>query len=106
MADDERINLTGIVAAPLPGPDVDASEFVEAAVQRAQDRACENYPAELVAGHLVHVYEEAGVWYVWLNCEDAEFTGLCIGVGAFRDLAVAQAVAALEAVTAFLQERP
>lgn len=73
-------------------------------VEDANDRACRLYPAELVEGHLVHVYEGGGEWHVWLNCEDMEFTGLCIGIGDTRDAAVAQAVAVLEAVAAYLQQ--
>lgn len=68
--------------------------------------ACEAFPSVLVKGHLVHVYEQDGQWAVWLNCEDCEFTGLCIGIGPTRDAAVQQAVTALEAVTEFLQGPP
>lgn len=78
-----------------------------AAQQRAaqQDDVCVKYPAVLVEGHLLHVFEESGEWHVWVNTEDMEFTGLCIGVGDTRDAAVAQAVAVCEAVAAELQKK-
>lgn len=69
-----------------------------------QNEVCVKYPAVLVEGHLVHVFEEAGAWHVWLNTKDMEFTGLCIGVGASRDEAVAQAVTVLSAVALHLQQ--
>lgn len=73
--------------------------------QRAQQQedVCARFPAVLVNGHLVHVFEEYGQWKVWLNTEDMEFTGLCIAVAETRDQAVAQAVAVCEAVAAHLQ---
>lgn len=71
-------------------------------VERAKDAAVEAYPATRIADHLVHVYEQGGEWHVWLNTEDLEFTGLCIGLGPTRDAAVVQAVAALESVVEFL----
>jgi hypothetical protein len=70
----------------------------------SNDQASRDYPSVLVAGHLVHVYKQDGEWSVWLNCEDMDFTGLCIGIGKTRNRAVADAVAALEAVVAKLQE--
>lgn len=71
-----------------------------------QDDLTVKYPAVSVDGHLVHVFEEDGHWCVWLNTEDMEFTGLCIGVGSTRDLALAQAVGVCEAVAAHLQGPP
>ena len=55
---------------------------------------------------MIHVYQEGGEWCVWLNTEASNFDGLCIGIGATRDLAVTQAVQALEAIVDFLQEPP
>jgi hypothetical protein len=81
------------------------NEFAAELQARKQDRQTDDYPAVLVDGHLVHVFEEGHDWEVWLNCEDSTFSGLCIGVGLTRDAAVRQAVAALEAVVAHLQKR-
>ncbi len=78
----------------------------EMVVQRQVERndaISELYPAVLIDGHLVHVFTEGREWCVWLNTEDTEFSGLCIGVGATRDEAVAQAVKVCEAVAAHLQ---
>lgn len=85
---------------------LEAERVLYATVADSNQQACENFPAVLVEGHLVHVYEQGGQWAVWLNCEDCEFTGLCIGIGPTRDAAVQQAVTALEAVTEFLQGPP
>lgn len=63
------------------------------------------FPPVEVKGHLLHVFQRDGEWNVWLNTEDMCFTGLCIGIGASRDEAVRQAVAALEAATEVLQRR-
>jgi hypothetical protein len=68
----------------------------------ANDLASENYPAVDVFGHRLHVFFD-GDWNVWLNTEASDFDGLCIGVGATRSAAIAQAVRALEAVVEVLQ---
>lgn len=73
-------------------------------ILRANEKAEDDYPSILVEGHLLHVFEQDSFWSVWLNCEDMPFTGLCIGTGATRDIAVQQAVAVCEAVAAKLQE--
>ncbi len=68
------------------------------------DMIAELYPAVLVEGHLVHVFQENGRhWQVWVNTEDLEFTGLCVGTGETRDEAIAVAVKALEAIVEHLQ---
>lgn len=67
------------------------------------DEAREKYPSVLVEGHLLHVCFIFDEWQVWLNTEDAEFTGLCVAVGATRDEAVESAVKVLEAVVERLQ---
>jgi len=70
------------------------------------ERAGDAYPSVLVRGHLLHVFEIGGRWDVWLNCEDANFTGVCIAADhETRDGAVAEAVGVLEAVTAVLQQQ-
>lgn len=56
----------------------------------------------LVAGHLIHIFRN-GDWEVWVNCEDQNFSGLCVGTGSTRDEAVAEAVTALEAIVELLQ---
>lgn len=71
---------------------------------RAVDRAVEQYPSVLVEGHLLHVCEMDGHWQVWLNTEDAEFTGLCVSAETTRDAVVAEAVRVFEAVVAELQK--
>ncbi len=45
-------------------------------------------------------------WDVWLEPSGGEFDGVCIGGGATRDAAVQDAVNALEAALAKLQETP
>lgn len=73
-------------------------------IQESNDKASDTFPSVLVDGHLVHVFQRDSEWCVWVNTEDMDFTGLCIGVGTTRDKAVQQAVTALEAITAHLQE--
>jgi hypothetical protein len=68
--------------------------------------ASERYPSVLVAGHLLHVFETRGEWEVWLNTEDADFTGLCVSVAATRQDAIANAVRVFEAATEALQQPP
>jgi hypothetical protein len=68
------------------------------------DASSNAYPSRLTtAGNRVHVFERDGEWDVWLNTEDMDFTGLCIGSGETREAAVADAVAALEAAVEILQ---
>jgi hypothetical protein len=74
------------------------------AAMDAVHRAIEAYPAVLVEGHLLHVCELHGEWEVWVNTEDAEFTGLCVSAAPTRDEAVSHAVKVLEAVVAQLQQ--
>ncbi len=49
---------------------------------------------------------KCGEFAVWLDTEVADHDGLCIGLGATRDEAVAQAVKDLEARLAELQMPP
>lgn len=73
----------------------------------ATARASEDYPSvALSTGQLLHVCQMGGEWEVWINCEDADFTGLCVAVGATRDDAVRDAVAVFEAAEAELQQPP
>lgn len=86
---------------------MEMDDFEAVSISKMNDAAAEDFPAVLVDGHLVHVCEyRPGQWQVWLNTEALEFDGLCIGVGTTRDAAVAQAVAALEAVVEHLQQPP
>jgi len=85
--------------ASLPEDDQD---LALAATRRASKR----YPSILIEGHLLHVCEMSGEFEVWINCEDADFTGVCIGVGASRQVAVTQAVRVLEALLDKLQGPP
>jgi hypothetical protein len=67
--------------------------------------ASDTYPSSLVAGHRLHVFKwDVNDWQVWLNTEEMDFDGICIGVGQTRGKAVAEAVIALEAVLEKLQE--
>lgn len=45
-------------------------------------------------------------WQVWLDAEVDDFSGLCIGAGATRDDALADAVRKLEEALCILQEPP
>jgi hypothetical protein len=76
----------------------------DAAMARV-DAAVEKYPAiELSTGQRLHVFEQDGEWDVWLNCEDADFTGICVAAGhRSRDAAIAQAVKVFEAAADALQ---
>lgn len=69
-----------------------------------QEDVTVKYPSVLVNGHLVHVYQEDETWHVWLNTQDMEFTGLCIGVGPSRDAAIGKALAVLAGVAFELQQ--
>jgi hypothetical protein len=60
-------------------------------------------PSVLVEGHLVHVCEMRGEWEVWINCEDANFTGVCIGVAPTREEAVAEALKVVDALADHLR---
>jgi hypothetical protein len=74
-------------------------------VMAACDDASERYPAAVLpTGERLHVYEQAGEWHVWLNCEDADFTGICVAVAPTRDEAIARAVAVFEAAADQLQQ--
>lgn len=79
-------------------------EHQQDAAMREVDEAREKFPSVLVAGHLLHVCQMGSTWEVWLNCEDTEFTGLCVSVGVTRDAAIAEAVRVFEAVVEKLQE--
>ncbi|HYM24961.1 MAG TPA: hypothetical protein VEU08_17210 [Vicinamibacterales bacterium] len=50
-------------------------EHQQDAAMSQVDEAIEKFPSVMVAGHLLHVCQIDGHWQVWLNCEDAEFTG-------------------------------
>jgi hypothetical protein len=79
-------------------------EHEQDAAMHATEVASENYSSVRVAGQSLHVCHMDGEWQVWLNTEDADFTGLCVSVGQTRDDAVAGAVHALEAAVAELQK--
>ena len=69
-------------------------------------RASEDYPSvALATGQLLHVFKEGGRWSVWLNCEDADFTGICVAADhCSRDAAIAEAVRVFEAAVEELQK--
>lgn len=93
----ERVKRRQVSVASLPDDQQDAA-------MGAAHLASEQYPSVLVKGHLLHVCENAGEWEVWINCEDADFTGVCIGAAWTRQAAVQQAVTVLEAVLVELQK--
>jgi hypothetical protein len=74
-------------------------------------RASRKYPSIAVDdaapdGAWLHVFaedESEDDWSVWLNAGDTDFSGMCIGTGATRDEAVADAVNGLEEAVARLQ---
>jgi hypothetical protein len=51
------------------------------------ERLAATYPPQVVppAGCNLHLYEDGGQWYLWVNSGDLAFDGLCIGVGATAD---------------------
>jgi len=58
-------------------------------------------------GHDLRVFSDgAGSWEVWLEPMDGSGDGVCIGDGKTRDAAAQDAVKALEAALAKLQETP
>ena len=68
--------------------------------------ASERHPAvTLPTGQRLHVFKNGadGAWDVWLNCEDADFTGICVAVKPTRQLAIAEAVRVFEAAVEQLQ---
>lgn len=81
-------------------------DALETSIGAMNRRASLEYPSRVVGDHSVHVYEQDGVWHVWLNTEIADFDGVCLGVGPTRDEAVSRAVRSLEACVAALQEPP
>ena len=58
---------------------------------------------QLEAGAGLHVCLLGGGWEVWLNTEDADFTGLCLSVQPTREEAVAEAVTVLKQAIAALK---
>jgi hypothetical protein len=82
-------------------------ESRQAAAMHATELASVRYPSVLVAGsNLLHICEMGGEWEIWLNTEDADFTGLCVAVGSTRQDAVTEAVRVLEAAVEELQKPP
>jgi len=58
-----------------------------------------------VGGHGLHITEGMlNEWAVWLNTNDGEYDGLCIGAGSTRDSAVSDAVQSLKSVIEQLQK--
>lgn len=88
-----------VSVASLPEDDQDAA-------MSAVDEAIARFPSTLVAGHRLHVCQIDGEWQLWLNTEEAEFTGLCLTAGATREVVVAEAIESLEAVIATLKGQP
>lgn len=79
-------------------------EAQQDAAMASVDEAREKYEQVEVGGCGLHVCFIDDEWQVWLNTEDATFTGLCVSTGATRDLALADAVATLEAAVEHLQK--
>jgi hypothetical protein len=77
----------------------------EAAMNEADD-ASARHPSIRVGGCSLHICEIEGHWQVWLNTEDADFTGLCISSRKTRQKAVGEAVRTLEAALDRLQGPP
>lgn len=94
--------LRGFLAAAETRPDLTDRQG------GSVEDAGEWYPAVFTrADNLLHVYKATDdIWCVWLNTQVSEFDGLCIGLGETRQLAVQQAVNALEAATDHLQGPP
>jgi hypothetical protein len=78
------------------------------AAMGAAEGATERFPSvNLSTGERLHIFEVApGTWEVWLNCEDADFTGICVAVAKTRQDAVTHAVAVFEAAVEELQKPP
>jgi len=70
---------------------------------RAAAEAADRFPQIIIRDCGLHVCEIGGEWQVWLNTDDATFTGLCVAVGDTRDEAVAEALLTLEAALDKLQ---
>ncbi len=72
------------------------------------DSISKKFPSTLLKdiGHRVHIYEDDGKWFVWLNTELDDFDGLCIGYRATYNKAVERAVKVVETVEELLQGRP
>lgn len=74
------------------------------AAMASVDEATDRYRQVLVRDCGLHVCRIDGEWQVWLNTDDATFTGLCVSAGATRQIAVGDAVTTLEAIVARLQQ--
>ena len=73
--------------------------------QMKLDVASQKYPSVPIrTGHRLHICRNDGYWVAWLNTEVADFDGLCLATGSTRDVAVARAVAVLEAALEELQK--
>lgn len=82
-------------------------EHKQEAALHETEVASATHPSILVAGtNLLHVCTMGGEWEVWLNTEDADFTGLCLAAGGDRQTAVTEAVRVLEAALDALQGPP
>lgn len=79
-------------------------EYEQDAVMERVERACEGFPTRELDGASLHVCMMGEQWQVWLNCEDSEFTGLCVSIGGTRQAAIADAVRILESAVDALQE--
>lgn len=52
---------------------------------------------------VIHGNEGEPLWEVWLNTDESDFDGLCIGSGTTRELAVEYAIATLSPALNWLQ---
>jgi len=93
----KRIRQSSVASLP---------EKAQDAAMRAVDAAIAEYPAVLLpTGQRLHVFCQGGAWDVWLNCEDADFTGICVAVQGTRAEAVADAIRVFEAALHALRRR-
>jgi hypothetical protein len=81
-------------------------ESQQSGAMKDTERAVLRFPAvTLPTGERLHVFEmHTDCWEVWLNCEDADFTGICVAVEKTRQAAIARAVAVFEAAVDELQK--
>jgi hypothetical protein len=94
---EHTMKITQASIASLP-------ENQQEAAMSYTERASERYPSVLVDDCRLHVFETGGLWDVWLNCSDADFTGICLAADCqTRDQATTEAMKLLGAVLAELK---
>lgn len=89
-----------------PSPQISIAQLPEDqqdAAMAAADYAREHFPSVPVGHGSLHVCNYDGDWQIWLNCEDSEFTGLCLASCVSKQAALTEATATLEAALDALQ---